>query len=65
MAICSDVSRIKLMNMHADSISCKGIYIVDFNKETLRFLMSNFVGFTDGDSNENTPTITIGKCSAL
>ncbi len=35
-----------------------------FNKETLRFADYYAFGYTDGvDNNDNTPAVTVGKCT--
>lgn len=36
-----------------------------FNKNTLRYIETYTVGYLDGDKGGDTPSITIGKCSAL
>jgi hypothetical protein len=47
------------------SIICNGVYKVDFDTSTLRILMAYLAGYTQKDSNDDTPTISIGKCSPL
>jgi hypothetical protein len=65
LAQCYDVINLSGGPVVLDNIFCGGLYNVKFNKKSLRLLLSYFVGFTDGDNNDNTPTITIGKCSKL
>ena len=39
---------------------------VRFNKNNLRFLRTYIFGYVDGENNnDNTPNVTIGKCSPL
>ena len=63
--LCSDKVNLSSGPIVLDDIVCHGFTNVKFNKKSLRVLLSYFVGFTDGDNNDNTPTITIGKCSKL
>jgi hypothetical protein len=46
--------------------SVSGLYIHKFNLRTLRFMEVYLAGFIDGqDTDENTPAITIGRCTKL
>lgn len=65
IAFCSDWTNL-IKRERSNAIRCSGLYKAEFDKSTLRFLLSYFVGYTDGaDNNENTPTLSIGKCSPL
>jgi hypothetical protein len=50
------------------SLSCSGFGVYEWrlNKNNMRFLLAYLAGYTNGaDNNDDTPSVTIGKCAPL
>ena len=59
-----DNSPSSFCKQNGDTIECDFVWRTSINTKTLRFLAVYPEGYTDGsDNNENTPGMTIGKCS--
>ncbi len=50
-------------------LNCSGFYALSFNKKNLRFLLTYRVGYVNagiaGVEGDDTPSMTIGKCSPM